>query len=310
MAPDPTSDRLEASTSSAQNERPFRFLDLPAELRLEVYGYLVLVGKVFYTPDYYATRNEKRFKDWQLYRTPSLGILCVCKQIYNEAEELYLSRNLFVLPDFFKQPFSKRKMPNRYDPNASLDRPLFSSKWSNHVKNVSVAFNPRQLTLMTMNRQSWAGIEGAGSLTTYDMMHDLERREFAHAMATEQVRVLQRILARDLLSALPYELDYIEIDLSNSYCVVGCCRIFVGGVATLAKVSSKCTVVLGVRNDDEREDIMGGVGASNRDILNDEPSMTQSQLKEAYDIAFEPLEDVWEKWKMEDVDRSNELQNM
>jgi hypothetical protein len=97
---------------------------------------------------------------------------------------------------------------------------------------------------MTMDRRGWAGVEGASSAITYDRMHDLDRREFAHAIADEQVRVLQRILSKDLLSALPYELDYIEIDLSNSYCVFSCCRIVIRKVATLAKVSSKRTVVL------------------------------------------------------------------
>jgi hypothetical protein len=52
-------------------------------------------------PEDYAVANERRFKDRKAYRTPSLGILRVCKQVHDEAEEVYLGKNLFVLPDFY-----------------------------------------------------------------------------------------------------------------------------------------------------------------------------------------------------------------
>jgi hypothetical protein len=92
-----------ALTSPSPRDQTFRFLDLPAELRCQIYEYFVVVGKIFYSPDYYSVKNEKRFKDWEAYRTPELTILRVCKQMHSEAEEIYLSKNLFVLPDFFGQ---------------------------------------------------------------------------------------------------------------------------------------------------------------------------------------------------------------
>lgn len=68
---------------------PFRFMELPPELRLEVYRLLVVVGKVFYTPDWYDLDESVRFEDHATTRPPSLTLLRVSKAIHAEAEDLY-----------------------------------------------------------------------------------------------------------------------------------------------------------------------------------------------------------------------------
>jgi hypothetical protein len=130
-------------TSTSPCDQPFRFLDLPVELRCQVYEYFVVVGKIFYSPDEYSVRNEKRFKDWEAYRAPELTILRVCKQLHSEAEKIYLSKNLFVLPDFLshREPF--RQYPRQEDCVSLPDRPLFSKSAAKILKNISVSFNPR-----------------------------------------------------------------------------------------------------------------------------------------------------------------------
>jgi hypothetical protein len=103
VSPAMTQDMVRVSlvSTTGATEQPFRFLDLPAELRCQVYEELVVVGKIFYTPEQYSIMNEKCFKDWTAYAAPELSILRVCTQIHQEAEELYLSKHLFVLPNFF-----------------------------------------------------------------------------------------------------------------------------------------------------------------------------------------------------------------
>lgn len=98
VAANPT-DTASTPSSPTTSDQPFRFMDLPTELRLQIYGYLVVVGKVFYKPDDDSVLSSpRRFKDLRAYRKPDLSILMVSKAVHKEAEEVFLSQNLFVLP--------------------------------------------------------------------------------------------------------------------------------------------------------------------------------------------------------------------
>jgi hypothetical protein len=94
MSPSSTSAALRFSNSlpHPKDTAPFRFMDLPAELRIHVYEELVVVGKIFFTPSSYEVRESCRFTDYTKYRKPSLTILRVSKDIHKEAEDVYLSR--------------------------------------------------------------------------------------------------------------------------------------------------------------------------------------------------------------------------
>jgi hypothetical protein len=112
-------------------ETPFRFLDLPAELRVQIYEYLVVVGKVFFTPDWYDVQEGKiRFKDWTKYPIPSLQLLRACKQIHEEAEEVYFGKNLFGLLYALHEivPFRLHTLSAYVQHPLGRGRPLFSQR--------------------------------------------------------------------------------------------------------------------------------------------------------------------------------------
>jgi hypothetical protein len=92
------SPRSQAFTSPGEGQRDsghFRFLELPPEIRNLIYEEIHFVGQIYF-PSKDAIGGWERCS-WN-YEKAQLALLRVCKQVHDEAEPLYLSKNLFLLP--------------------------------------------------------------------------------------------------------------------------------------------------------------------------------------------------------------------
>lgn len=80
-----------------------RFLALPLEIRITIYKYCLVVGKVFpYLASDVRSSDVYGHPDWEQealeYELPEISLLAVCKSIYQEAEPILYQKNIFALP--------------------------------------------------------------------------------------------------------------------------------------------------------------------------------------------------------------------
>jgi len=291
---------------TAHSEQSFRFLDLPVELRLSVYGHLVLVGKVFYTPDAYSVATKKRFKNWKLYHAPSLQVLRVCKQVHAEAEQLYLSKNLFVLPDFcyLREPF---RNPANASATGFNDRIPFQERWLfsrnalRYLKNLVISFNTRQPSPVTLG-PDWTRYERIGAIAGYDAMDETARRDYAHDHACEGLLDIWVYMVEALRDNLTSDLAYLEIDVTNCYCPLGCCRMLDGCYEMLPfrRGTPKQTVFNGVRNQAEEHEILRRIESHYVDgfRIGSHADWAPDQVHANFGFKFNLEVDVWAEWKM------------
>ncbi|KAH7086548.1 hypothetical protein FB567DRAFT_603595 [Paraphoma chrysanthemicola] len=136
---------------ASRNMETFRFLDLPAELRNAIYAEFVVVGDVVYSPTTTTSRDHKK---------PDLTLLRVCKQICDEAESLYLSKNMLRFPNNWLKclPFAETTDSS----GASLEtlpRHMFSQAAFKFVRNISLAFTSDQLSLQLTTKSSGSSMK-------------------------------------------------------------------------------------------------------------------------------------------------------
>ncbi|KAJ4366221.1 hypothetical protein N0V83_007857 [Neocucurbitaria cava] len=293
----PTYARKSLMLSRARRTTPaFRFLDLPPEIRNMIYEQFVVVGKVFYTPEEYDIENGLRCRDHQSFQKPELQLLRVCKQIHDEAESLYLSKNLFVLPIHWYKcyPIDGPKFLTRR--TFPRNRPLFSSAGLTYIRFVSVAIDQKMAQPRPFGHSVWKRNEQNGN--AFSNFTDLERLELVHdeinADAEEECYDMHRSLS-SFRAGL-----YVQIDCTNAYCALGDCRligsqfsIFVGAEFRDYKVID----IIGLESEEEKVKVpyyIGGQGIWARKLRGP---------KHHIDVRSSKPEDnkMWNKWMIEGI---------
>lgn len=273
---------------------PFRFFDLPTEIRVMIYQEVLVVGKVFYTPDEYDVWNGKRCRGHQLYHKPELQLLRVCKQIHAEAEPVYLSKNFFVLPiKWYKcQPFKELHWFRIRDLNSHA-RHLFSPAGLFHVKNISISVDQKLAEPKGMTVDNWKHEELVYGSTSFAQLSHDKRFERVHNHMCEDVEWKWNTMT-DHLNHFQNGLNYIEVDFSNAFCPIGDCRPIGFAVDVWIKQAAPTTLdIIGLRTREEQ-----GLFILSAYEFGE---ISYQQLIEEYGLRFRKVGQCtpWDKWMME-----------
>jgi predicted Fe-S protein YdhL (DUF1289 family) len=169
--------------------------------------------------------------------------------------------NLFVLPRLwyrhspfgFFEPEAGEDGDNGVGGDGALTfspkRPLFSDRGMNYVKNVSIALCSRGVEPLGVMRSFWD--ERDGSPDSFDALTPAQRLFVAHEHAKTQMTASWCNMLASIAGFQPC-LMYLELDLTNAFCPLGCCRMLEEVLDRWWMDPPKKMVVLGLRGREER----------------------------------------------------------
>jgi hypothetical protein len=186
--------------------------------------------------------------------------------------------NLFVLPKlwYWRDPIYTYPQ----DWTGTSQRMLFSASSMPKIKHISIAFCKVSEVPLTMNHADWKAFESRDP-GAWNRMSPQQRLDHAHDSAIRWLEGDRSHIWSGL--HLLTGVQSLEIDLTNAYCPLGCCRRLELDGRRLAIVGPKRVRIRGLRDDGEVEVVMREWSAT----LN----MSEEEVKETYGVEIDPEDD-------------------
>ncbi|KAM3425673.1 hypothetical protein BST61_g7615 [Cercospora zeina] len=242
------------------------FEKLPPEILDKIWGYCVAPGRVFLTNT--KSRFDIRFGDFGCYEKPHWPLLAVNRAIRLQAAKVLFEQNKIVFPynrtagDFQNFISNFSDYPSDDDDEISLH-----SLARKHIRSASIAFDLRAshspYVLRGMANMHFRNGSAAGN---WHSLPDQARMQRAHTIAMKHTYSSNGMLLDVLVGYCP-SLKALEIDLTNCYCSIGCCRAVYTAMEFALEVGRKWPEhvrVLGTKDHTERGTVQSAVGAGRR----------------------------------------------
>ncbi|KAI9719274.1 MAG: hypothetical protein M1812_003604 [Candelaria pacifica] len=234
-----------------------RFMDLPREIRMMIYEYLLVKGKVF---PHANPNGDPRYAKWEEYKRPEIQLFAVNHQVKLETEKMYYSKNLFVLPSGIVSIAQTNDLLFRsyLFPRASLE----------YVRSLSICFDTRDLepnSHWCLFTSAEKGVDDRRGKGTFKSLAPDERQRIIHRQArTVLVKVVWAQKFGDNFKSMT--LNLLQVDLSRCYCTYGCHRYAADAAALLGPFKTnppKRIEIIGAQDMRERNEIWTNIMTAN-----------------------------------------------